>query len=77
MPILTVVEVAGKVVKVIVYTVHVMVVVKVFEIIGMAGKSMRPIVSVKDYVPTSLGLDVERVIVVPEIIRKVLVGDNV
>ena len=77
MPILTVVEVAGKVVKVIVYTVHVMVVVKVYEIIGIAGQSMRPIVSVKDYVPTSLGLDVERVIVVPEIIRKVLVGDNV
>ena len=77
MPILTVVEVAGKVVKVIVYTVHVMVVVKVYEIIGIAGQSMRPIVSVKDYVPTSLGLDVERVIVVPEIVRKVLVGDNV
>jgi hypothetical protein len=49
----------------------VIVTVKSFLIVGIYGKSLRPIVSVKGMLfPTSLGLDVERIIVVPIIVRK-------
>lgn len=54
-----------------------MVTLKSSKMVGINGKSIRPIVILKVMVPISLGLDVERVIVVPEIVRNALVGDNV